>query len=681
MLTLDNPLVLDQAAIDSPNLCDRFTENDLKRIGTECATGYEHDVLSRATWMRRNEAGMDLALQVQKSKNFPWANCSNVAFPLITIAGMQFHARAYPALVPGSDIVKCAVSSSDPTGALTTRADRISTDMSWQVLHKDKSWEEQEDKLLFNTAIIGTAFKKSYHIASLKKNVSELVMAKDLVLDYWTKSVEECPRKTHHIPMSRNEVYEKVLRGTFRDVLEDAWYKSPSQPRTNEQQTREDKRTGVIPPPVDTTTSLLLGEQHVNLDLDDDGYAEPYIITFDLTSHEVLRIVVRFNSEKDIERVQRGPRRGKIICIEALEYFTKRPFIPSPDGGIYDIGFGVLLGPMNESVNTLVNQLIDAGTMQTTGGGFLGRGAKVRGGTYTFAPFEWKRVDSSGDDLRKSIYQLPVNAPSDVLFRLLALLIDYTNRIAGTTDTMVGENPGQNTPAETTRTMVEMGQKIYAAIFKRQWRGLGAEFQKLYKLNAMYLPLDYRGVGGATKDDYLGSADDICPVADPNVTSDTLQLQLATALKQAAMTTPGYDRDAVERRYLKALKVDAIDQVFPGTKGAPPPEDVKIQLQKMKNESDALDLEWQKQKFTMELMETRQLNGAKITELMAKAQEASANAQNEASYAQVAQINAQISVIQSENKRLDSQIDAILRAKALHLKEKELNQPQPRKAA
>src|SRR5690606_27327525 len=122
-----------------------------------------------------------------------------------------------------------------------------------------------------------------------------------------------------------------------------------------------------------------------------------------------------------------------------------------PDGGFYDVGFGVLLGPLNESVNTAINQLFDAGTMATTAGGFLGRGAKLRGGVYTFSPFGWQNVDVMGDDLRKNMVQLEVREPSAVLFNLLTLLINYTNRISGATDMMVGENPGQNTPAETSR--------------------------------------------------------------------------------------------------------------------------------------------------------------------------------------------------------------------------------------
>lgn len=588
MLTLEQPLRLTPAAVRSPNLCDQFTDADLGRIGVECWTGYDRDEQSRAAWMKRNEAGMDLALQVQTAKTFPWPGCANVAFPLVTIAAMQFHARAYPAIVNGTDIVKCAVFGKDETGEKTAHAERVSTHMSWQLLYEDKAWEEQEDKAILNLSIIGTNFKKTYYAGG--RNVSELVLAKDLVLNYWAKSVEACERKTHKVPKFRNEVYENVMRGIWRDILEEPWYASSPAPRLDTAKIEQDKRQGIAPPQSDSTTSLMFLEQHCNLDLDDDGYAEPYIITFEATSHMVVRIVTRWDREADVERVAAGERKGKIIKINAMEYFTKKTFIPSPDGGIYDIGFGVFLGPLNEAVNSLVNMLLDAGTMQTTGGGFLGRGAKIRGGTYTTAPFEWKRVDSTGDDLRKSIFPLPVNQPSDVLFQLLSLLINYTNRIAGTTDMMVGENPGQNTPAETARTMVEMGQKIYTAIFKRLWRASKEEFQKLFKLNGIFLALDREYPGGATRDDYVGSADEISPVADPNVTSDTMKLQMATALKQSAATTSGYNTDEVERRFLKALHVDAIDVVFPGTEGQPPPKSEKIQIEEMRTQMEQMRL-------------------------------------------------------------------------------------------
>ncbi len=623
---------------------------------------------------------MDLALQVQKDKTFPWPGCANVAFPLVTIAAMQFHARAYPALVPGKNLVKCEAVGVDDQGQATAAADRIATHMSYQLLEEDEPWEEQEDKAILNLSIVGTNFKKSYYSASERHNVSELVLAKDLVLDYWSKSVESCPRKTHRIPKFRNEVHEGVVRGIWRDVLEESWYVSPAAPPRTQQQIEQDKRQGVTRPQTDHTTSFLFLEQHVNLDLDDDGYAEPYIITFEANSRFVVRIVTRFDSEDAIERAAGGKFQGKILKITATEYFTKKSFIPSPDGGIYDIGFGVFLGPLNESVNSLVNMLLDSGTMQTTAGGFIGRGAKIRSGTYTASPFEWKRVDATGDDLRKSLVQFPVNAPSDVLFQMLSLLINYANRVAGTTDMMVGENPGQNTPASTAQTMVEMGQKIYSAIFKRLWRSSKEEFRKLYKLNALFLREGVTYEGGATVADYKGASGRIKPVADPNVTSDTLRRQIATAVKQAAMATPGYNKDEVERNYLKALQIDNIPKLFPGTAGQEPPPDPKIVIAQAKEQGAMqrlqLQLQSDQQEFVMQLMEERRLNNAKIIELMANAEAESANAQTEQAYAQVAVINAEISKVKIMNDSLNSRIEHMLRATEIGNAHKEAMKPE-----
>lgn len=669
MLNLDHPLRLDAETIAAANLCDQFNKADLDRIGQECASGLKRDEASRLVWMKRNEAGMDLALQVQKDKNFPWPGCSNVAFPLVTIAAMQFHARAYPAIISGTDVVKCEVVGPDPTGQKSARADRISTHMSWQVLKQDRPWEPQTDVSLLNLSIVGCNFMKSYY-GQARHNVSELVLAKDLVINYWAKSVNDCQRKTHLIPMFRNEIRERILKGLFRDVLEEAWYRSGSPPTSfSQKQMEQDNRQGVMPPQSDETTSFQIAEQHVNIDLDNDGYAEPYIITFEITSMTVLRIVCRFDSEADIERVAAGPRSGEIIKITAIEYFTKKTFIPSPDGGQYDVGFGVFLGPLNEATNSILNQLIDCGTMQTTAGGFLGRGAKIRGGVYQFTPFSWNRVDSTGDDLRKSIYPLPANEPSQVLFQLLGLLIDYTNRISGSTDMMVGESPGQNTPAETARTMVEMGQKIYTAIFKRVWRSMQEEFRKLYMLNARFLDDDQENPGGATKADYIGNPDEICPAADPNVTSDAMKLNQAREMKASAMQTPGYNKDAVEVRYLKALQVPGIQEVFPGSAGQTPPEDPEVTAVKLKQQGamqlKQMELQQRGQEFALTLMEEQRMNNAKIMELAAKAENEAANAETEKAYAQVAIINAHISAMKTRNEQLDMQISHLLNAAKL----------------
>jgi chaperonin GroES len=617
MLKIKTRITVNEDITKASDLTDRFDDEDLRSIGEWAFTGYDRDEQSRAAWYRRTEYAMDLAMQVVKEKTFPWPGASNVKFPLVTIAAMQFHSRAYPAIIHGPEIVKYRVVGGDPTGEQTLRARRVGKHMSYQMMEQDSGWEEGMDRLLLNLPIVGCVFKKVYHSIRKEHNVSEVVLAKDLVVDYYAKSLEDAARVTHLIPYHRNDVIDKCLSGAWRDVTEEPWFQSASTytPRAMEQIT--DNRKGQTPPVPDESTPFMFGEQHCLIDLDGDGYAEPYIVTFEMTSKAVVRIVARWEK---MEAVKKNVR-GRILRIEPTQYFTKYGFIPSPDNGIYDMGFGIILGPLNSSVDSLINILIDTGVMGVSAGGFLGRGVKMRGGKITFAPLEWQRVESTGDDLRKDIVPLPTREPSAVLFSLLSLLIDYSNRIPGTTDIMVGENVGQNTPAETARSMVEQGGKIYSSIFKRVWRCMKGETKMLYELNKRFMPLEVQFGAGQmiTREDYQGNSDLIVPSADPTVTSEQARLQRAIAVRQAAYSAPGYDLEKVERDYLAAMNVEGIEMLYPGPGKVPPLPNPKMAVEEKKLEAKKMQIQADMQLRIAEMQEQRQLNAAKILELQAKA--------------------------------------------------------------
>lgn len=678
MFQLEKPLRLDEDAVLAPNIAHRFSERDLTSIGEAVLAGYRIDLMSRAAWERRMSAGMDLAMQITKDKSFPWPGASNIAFPLVTIATMQFHARAYPDLVPGDRIVKMRQPAPDPTGEAHARADLLSAHMSYQVLEQDRGWEEAHDSLLINYSVVGTAFKKVRHDGAVGHNVGELVLAKDLVLDYYATSVDACPRKTHVIPRSRNEIYERVKRGIFRNVLEDGWYKSTPVQQTTATQAAVDQRAGTNPPPGDFTTPFTTLEQHVQMDLDDDGYAEPYIIVVEASSGTVLQIALRFDRYK--EDIERAPD-GSVIRIYPTEYFQRYLFLPSPDGGIYGLGFGVLLGPLNESVNSIVNQLVDAGTMSNTAGGFLGKGAKIRGGSYTFAPLEWKRVDSTGEDLQKSIFPLPVREPSNVLYQLLGLLIQYADRIPGTNEISVGENIGQNTPAQTAETMNREGRKVYGGIYKRAWRAMKGEFERWYKLNAVHLPSEPTPFGSSavqvSRELYLGDPASVVPAADPNAVSETERLQQAQMLVQAAYSRPGYDYTVAERRWLEAARVPAIEEVYPGPgKTKVPPlgqPDPKITVAEMKSKDAAAALQAENMRFAATLMAEQMVNDAKILEMQASAAWLAEQINDADAQRKIALMQTALGALKERNQAIMQQVELMLRQKELKIEEKKVS--------
>ena len=609
--------------LGSPNIVDLLEERDLNTIGYHVINEYNLDKESRSQWEKRVENAMKLALQVSEAKSFPWTNASNIKFPLVTIAALQFHSRAYPSLIPSDQIVKVDYDSSmslDPRASkeIEDRNKRVERHMSYQLLKQDECWESEMDKVLITVPIVGCAFKKTYWDFNEDHPVSENVLAKDFVVSYWTKNLKDCNRQSHVLYLSANDVLSRQRRGIWTDEFKIRPQQTIQEGNLGQAQ---DEAQGVYQPQSDPGTPFEFIEQHRWEDLDGDGFKEPYIITVHKDSRKVVRIVANY-FETSIKRNDKN----EILNIKPESYFTKYSFIPSPDGGFYDIGFGILLGPLNESINTIINQLVDAGTMANTAGGFLSRGIKIRGGNYNFAPMEWKHVDSTGEDLAKGIYPLPVREPSQVLYTLLTTLVNYGERIVGSTDIMVGENVGQNTPAETSRTMAEQGMKVFAGIFKRTYRALNEEIRKVYRLNQLYLPEETKFAGGGVlATDYQDNSTDIRPAADPHVVSDVQRIMQAETLKQTALSVPGFNVYNVMKRYLEALKIPNIDEVLPDPQGPNAIQsgpDVKVQVEQIKAQERKLSLETKFKLGVLKLQQEAEVNKAKIAKMEAEAAKA-----------------------------------------------------------
>jgi chaperonin GroES len=536
--------------IDKPNLVDMLDAETVNKIGQEVVRGYDLDKTSRAEWEKQTDAAMDLAMQVAKEKSWPWPKAANVKYPLITTAAIQFSARAYPAIVRGQDVVKGEVLGPDPDGAKKGRSERIGRHMSYQVLEEIPDWDEDLDKLLMRLSIVGCEFRKTYFDTMMGENRSDLVPAKHVVYDHKTPFAK-LRRITHELFPFKNEIIEKQRGGIWSEIE----LGLPEGAESDE----------------DGHYEFL--EQHCWYDLDEDGYKEPYIVTVKKDSGEVARIVARFDEEGILLN-----NKGEIAKIEQVEYWTKFAFMPNPDGGSYDVGLGLLLNPINETVNTVLNQLLDAGTAANAGGGFIGNGLKMKGGAVRFAPNEYKPIDNSGKSIADNIYQLKFPGPSPVLFNLLGMLIEAGKDISSVKDILTGDQQVNQT-ATTTLALIEQGQKVFSAIYKRVHRSLKQEFKKLYRLNKLYLqPEDYYRFQDKVEpiylEDYQGDETDVAPVSDPTLVSDAQELTRAEALLQFA-NDPFFNPIELRKKFLKALKEQDIDNLL--VKEPPkPPEDPRV---------------------------------------------------------------------------------------------------------
>jgi chaperonin GroES len=578
--------------VQHQNIAEDLDEDKLLEIKDQCLKGFEADLSTRSEWEREMEEWIALAKQVREPKSYPWPKASNVKYPLLSTAAMQFSARAYPSLVPSNgQLVKTKVIGVDPTGEKWERADRVSQFMSYQIMYEMDQWEEDMDKLLMMLPVVGTMFKKTWYNKAEDKICSCVIMPKNLVVNYWAKNLHNVERISEMIEMSPRVLKERQNQGLFRDVD----LGEPTQP--------EGSKT-----PLDETTPYTLVEQHTFLDLDDDGYAEPYIVTFERYQGEVLRITPRFSTD-DIEMDDDG----KITKIKPIQMYTKFGFVPNPDGGFYDIGLGVLLGPLNESVNTLINQLVDAGSLSNLQSGFIGKALRLKMGDSKFQPGEWKPVNATGDDLRKQIVPLPANQPSTVLFELMGSLVTSGKELASVAEIFTGKMPGQNTPATTTMATVEQGMKVFTAVYKRIYRALEEEFKKIYKLNAKYIdPNHYVAVIDAQvgPEDFDTESYDVCPGADPSSVSQSEKLMKAQGLLELVQFAPqAFDMVEVFSRVLEAQEQPNWQKVFNQEVQAsgqlpPAPPDPKLMAIQAKVQADqqkaAMDVQQKQQEMELD---------------------------------------------------------------------------------
>ena len=626
-------LKLETIINNTKNLAEELDDDTLISIGNDVVEGYETDKASREPWEKDLKSWTELALQISGNKTYPWPNAANIKYPMLSTAAMQFAARAYPTLIPSNGtIVKCRINGYDPTGEKAQRAERISKHMSYQLLAEMDDWEEDMDRLLICLPIAGTCFKKTYWDSNKQKNCSKLVCPKVLVVNYFANSLDNAERITEILTQTKRKVKELQNQKLYLDID----LHTPSTVAKTQTQSVTEAFSHSLSGDDETTPYTIL-EQHTFLDLDDDGYSEPYIVTVEQDSRKVLRIVPRYTAD-DVT----VDEKQKVIMIEPVQYYTKYSFIPNPDGGFYDIGFGRLLGPLNNSADTIINQLVDAGTLSNLQSGFIGKGLRIKVGDIRFEPGEWKTVNATGDDIKKQVFPLPVREPSDVLFKLLDLLLKSGKELASVAEIFVGKMPGQNTPATTTMATIEQGMKVFTAVYKRVYRALTSEFRKIYLLNRMYMNpeeevsvLDFP----MEQSDYNGPEDDIYPGADPTaVSSQEKQAKVQAIMQLLQLGT--IDPMAVTKLYLEAYEIPNAESYI--KQPQPPAPDPKMEAIKAKAQVDQqkaqIDMQVAQHKLQLEAASKEQEMQMKQAQLQ---QELEAKKMQAVLDAQLAQASAQ----------------------------------------
>lgn len=657
-----------QKLVDSNNIAADLDEDELRKIGQLVLDELEIDLADEARLERLDkwEKGQEMAKQTITYKSTPFKNAASVKYPLITHAGIQFAARAYPAIITSGGVVKKKVlgrekkqqeaaaqqpmpnvpNQSMPAPGMPGQPgqgqppllpqqpmpppqqqqrgkSQVAQDaidyMNYQYTCEMTEWIPDTDRMLLQLAFFGSMYRKTWYSKIKGRPCSKILTPLEFITPSRMSSLEDCPRTSELFTLTQNEIEGQIRAGIFIDFS----YRAHATDEDSEQPQQ-------------------MIEQHRYLDLDEDGYREPYIVTV----HREAAIAVSIRANYTLDDVQLGEKK-RVAYIPKRNYYTGYTFIPSIDGSSYGTGFYELLSPINDSVNTTINQLLDAGRLANSNTGFISKDLKMKRGEMSAGIGEYKAVNAIGDDLRKGIVPLNFPGANPVLFQLMQFLLASARELANTQD-IIANAKSSNMPATTTLALIEQGGKVLNGIYKRIHRSLGQEFKILKRINAEFLnPNQYEEIIDArvSPEDFQDPSLDFEPVSDPEEVSDVQRMAKAQFL-MGMISLPTLNPMEVTRRILEAANIPDIDGLLAPPSQPQPDPRVLIEAQKLELEKMKLQMEAMKQSLALQIQKSE--SDAKILKQKTSAIKDLADAEAAEAGQQLQQYQQQLGALDSE---------------------------------
>ena len=530
------------------NLSESLDEEQLQDIASNVIESYTSDKDSRGEWESMFERGFDLlGLKIEDSSE-PFEGACTAVHPMLIESAVKFQSKAIQELFPSSGPVKSQILGKQ-TPDREQQANRVQNFMNYQVTEQMPEYFDETERMLFHLPLIGSAFKKVYYDANLKRPVSEFVPIDQFYVSYYASNLRKADRYTHVIYRSPIDLAKDIRSGIYEDIeLPEA-----TNPNPTSFSEKMDTILG-LSPTEDSDPQYTLLEQHCYLEIEED-YALPYIVTVEQESRTVLSI--RRNYKKDDKKQ------------EKVSHFVHYRFVPG--FGFYGFGLMHFLGNLTMTATAAMRSLVDAGQFANLPGGFKAKGVRLVGDNEPISPGEFKEIEATGVDLSKAIIPLPYKEPSSTLFQMLGFVTAAGQKFADSTEQIVSDAASYG-PVGTTMALLEASSKFFSSIHKRLHKSQKDEFKILSRINYEYLPSEYPyevpfAEQNVFKKDFDGRVD-VIPVSDPNIPSNAHRMMLAQmALQMAQQSPPGmFNIEALNRTILSSANMPNMNEILPPKK-------------------------------------------------------------------------------------------------------------------
>jgi len=534
------------------NLAELIDDMVLTGMASDLVQAYKDDKETREPWEKAYIKGISLlGLQIE-SRSQPWAGASGVFHPILTEAVVKFQADAMTETFPAAGPVLARV-----IGKADRERDkqmkRVQDDMNYQCTEIMTEYRGEHEQALFHLAIAGSIFKKVYLDPNFGRQTSKFVMADDFVVAYGTTDLNSCPRMTHVMKITPNDLKKAQRAGQYREID----VPEPTTEYTDVEE-KEAKASGEAPKAEKDDRNTLL-EMHVEYDIEGfedmdengepTGVAVPYIVTIDKSSDIVLGVYRNWEESDELKKKN--------------EFFIHYPYLPGL--GFYGIGLVHLLGGIAKSATSILRQLVDAGTLSNLPAGLKSRGLRIKGDDSPLRPGEFRDVDVPGGAIKDNITFVPYKEPSSVLHALLGQIVEEGRNIASIADLKISDMNSQ-APVGTTLAILERGMKVMTGVHARIHAAMRREFKLIANLVRDHAPAqyEYEVEEGATRaKDYDGRID-ILPVSNPNASTMAHRIMQHQAVMQMAQSAPHiYDQKELHRQMIDVMGIENADKIIP----------------------------------------------------------------------------------------------------------------------
>ena len=528
------------------NLAESMEENDLRSLASELINLVEADKRSRHEWEKTYKQGLDnLGFKIEERQE-PWPGACNAFHPMLSEAIVKFQAQTIGEIFPAHGPVKASIVGLN-TQDKEKQAKRVQDFMNYTILNVMDEYRPETEKMLFSLPLAGSAFRKVYLDAVLKRPTSMFIPAEDVIVNYAASDIRTAERVTHVMKKAYNDVRKLQVSGFYQDI-------DLQSPAFEMEQIKEkiDELVGETRT-MDTDERHTLFEIHADLHIkgfeDPDGIALPYVVTIDKYSRAVLAI--RRNWEEEDET------RAKV------QHFVHYEFIPGL--GFYGFGLTHLIGGLASASTSLLRQLVDAGTLSNLPGGLKTRGLRMKNDDTPILPGEWRDVDVPSGAIRDNLFPIPYGEPSATLFQLMQMMVEDGRRFASEADLKVADM-NQDAPVGTTLAIMERAMKVQSSISARIHAGLRQEFRMLANViargNPKY-PYETKEGQEIKASDFDGRID-IIPVSDPNASTMAQKIMQYQAVLQLSSHAPQiYDQKVLHRQMIEVIGVASPEKVIP----------------------------------------------------------------------------------------------------------------------